>query len=157
MATHNDCIFCKIVSGKAPCHVVWESETHLAFLSIFPNIKGFTVVIPKEHLPSKVSSLDDDKYTRLFKAAKEVSLLLDEALGVERTAMIAEGMGVDHAHIKLFPLIGTTPGEQWTPKRSSLNKRFQEYEGYVSSHDSARADDTVLSVLAERIRNKAIR
>ncbi|EAA8104124.1 HIT family protein, partial [Salmonella enterica] len=43
------CIFCQIVEGKAPCHKVWEDEHHLAFLSIFPNTDGFTVVIPKKH------------------------------------------------------------------------------------------------------------
>ncbi len=41
------CIFCQIVEGKAPCHKVWEDEHHLAFLSIFPNTDGFTVVIRK--------------------------------------------------------------------------------------------------------------
>lgn len=46
------CIFCQIVEGKAPCHKVWEDEHHLAFLSIFPNTDGFTVVIPKKHYPS---------------------------------------------------------------------------------------------------------
>lgn len=45
------CIFCQIVEGKAPCHKVWEDEHHLAFLSIFPNTDGFTVVIPKKTLP----------------------------------------------------------------------------------------------------------
>ena len=47
------CIFCQIVEGKAPCHKVWEDEHHLAFLSIFPNTDGFTVVIPKKHYPKK--------------------------------------------------------------------------------------------------------
>lgn len=43
------CIFCDIVAGKAPCHKIWEDDDHLAFLSIFPNTDGFSVVIPKAH------------------------------------------------------------------------------------------------------------
>jgi histidine triad (HIT) family protein len=46
-----DCIFCKIVKGKAPAHKIWEDKKHLAFLSIFPNTEGFTVVITKKHYP----------------------------------------------------------------------------------------------------------
>ncbi|WP_197734991.1 HIT family protein [Photobacterium damselae] len=41
------CVFCEIVKGKLPCHKVWEDDKHLAFLSIYPNTKGFTVVILK--------------------------------------------------------------------------------------------------------------
>ncbi|MEK9173928.1 MAG: HIT family protein, partial [Patescibacteria group bacterium] len=41
------CIFCKIVAKEVPSHVVWEDESHVAFLSIFPNTEGVTVVIPK--------------------------------------------------------------------------------------------------------------
>jgi histidine triad (HIT) family protein len=46
------CIFCQIVTGQAPCHTIWEDDGHLAFLSIFPNTPGFSVVLPKAHFPS---------------------------------------------------------------------------------------------------------
>ena len=55
-----DCIFCKIVNGEVPCHKVWEDEKHLAFLTIFPNTEGVTVVIPKKHYPSYVFDLPRD-------------------------------------------------------------------------------------------------
>lgn len=147
-----DCIFCKIVEGEVPCHKIWESETHMAFLSIFPNIKGFSVVISKEHLPSYVPLLPDEDYRALLDAAKSVTRILDKGLGVARTGIIVEGMGVDHAHIKLFPMIGTIPGEAWEAKQSAINTYFDEYQGYLSSHDSKRADDTELAALAEQLR-----
>ncbi|MGV3469642.1 HIT family protein, partial [Limnobacter sp.] len=46
------CIFCEIVSGQQPSHKIWEDDKYLAFLSIFPNTEGFSVVIPKKHLSS---------------------------------------------------------------------------------------------------------
>jgi len=147
-----NCIFCKIVKGKIPCYKIWENQTHMAFLSIFPNIKGFSVVIPKKHLPSKVSALEKEDYIALLLAAKEVSLLLDKTLNVERTAIIAEGMGINHAHIKLFPLIGTTPNEEWNTQSSTINTYFTEYRGYVSSHDSTQANDKELAELAKHIK-----
>jgi len=51
MATKN-CVFCQIAAQKIPAHIIWEDETHLAFLSIFPNTNGFTIVIPKKHFSS---------------------------------------------------------------------------------------------------------
>ncbi|EKE18545.1 MAG: hypothetical protein ACD_9C00301G0007, partial [uncultured bacterium] len=51
------CVFCEIVSGNMPCHKVWEDENFLAFLSIFPNTEGVTVIIPKKHYSSYVFDL----------------------------------------------------------------------------------------------------
>ena len=54
------CIFCDIVKGKLPCHKIWEDEKHLAFLSIFPNTEGFSVVIPKQHYSSYAFEQSDE-------------------------------------------------------------------------------------------------
>lgn len=40
----DDCIFCKIIKGEIHSHKIWEDEKHLAFLSIFSNTIGVTVV-----------------------------------------------------------------------------------------------------------------
>ncbi|MBN2566698.1 HIT family protein [Candidatus Woesearchaeota archaeon] len=149
-----DCIFCRIVKGTAPCHRVWEDEKHLAFLSIFPNTEGFTVVIPKKHYPSYAFDLPDDALAELVIAAKKVGRLLDKAFpDVARTGMILEGFGVDHVHAKLFPMHDTAPMEKWRPIHSKIDTYFDRYEGYISSHDSVRADDAKLEELAKRIRN----
>ncbi|WP_346015671.1 HIT domain-containing protein [Rheinheimera sp. 1928-s] len=41
-----------MVAGQSPCHQVSEDDEHLAFLSIYPNTTGFTVVTPKKYYPS---------------------------------------------------------------------------------------------------------
>src|SRR5471032_1888435 len=108
MEVRAECIFCQIVSGNAPGHIVWEDAAHLAFLSIFPNTEGTTVVIPKEHHPSYAFNLPDDVLSELMLATKKVAKLLDSKLeDVGRTAMVFEGYGVDHVHAKLFPMHGT--------------------------------------------------
>ena len=147
-----ECIFCKIVKGEAPCHKLWEDEKHLAFLSIFPNTEGFSVVIPKKHYPSYVFDLSDSVLKELVIASKKVAKLLDTKLGdVGRTGMIFEGFGVDHVHTKLFPMHGTKMKE-WKSIHSSVDKYFEKYEGYISSHDYKRADDKKLAELAKKIR-----
>lgn len=103
------CIFCQIVEGKAPCHKVWEDEHHLAFLSIFPNTDGFTVVIPKKHYPSYAFDLPPQALADLMLATQKVAKKLDKAFpDVSRTGMFFEGFGVDHVHSKLSPMHGTT-------------------------------------------------
>ncbi len=146
------CIFCAIASGKAPAHRIWEDDTHLAFLSIFPNTPGFSVVITKTHQPSYVFDLPDDVLVPLVLAARTVGKRIDARLDdVGRTGMIAEGFGIDHAHIKLFSMHGTRLPE-WQPIKSNMQKFFEQYEGYISSHDFKRADDAMLAELAKKIR-----
>lgn len=148
-----ECIFCKIVNGEAHCHKIWEDKKHLAFLSIFPNTEGFSVVITKKHYSSYVFDLPDKVLTDLVIASKKVAKLLDEKLeDVGRTGMIFEGFGIDHAHTKLFPMHGTENVKEWKPIKSNVDKYFEKYEGYISSHDYKRADDTKLKELAEKIR-----
>jgi histidine triad (HIT) family protein len=150
-----DCIFCKIVAGEAPSHRVWEDDKHLAFLSIFPNTEGVTVVIPKAHYPSYVFDLPADVRTALIAAAGIVAKLLDARLGdVGRTGMIFEGFGVDHVHAKLFPMHGTKDMGEWEPINSGLDTYFDTYPGYLSSHDAARADDAALAALAQKLRGE---
>ena len=148
-----DCIFCKIVKGEAPCYKIWEDEKHLAFLSIFPNTEGFTVVIPKKHYPSYAFEVSEEVLVDLVLAVKKVAKLLDLKFeDVGRTGLIFEGFGVDHLHAKLFPMHGTSDIKEWKPVKSDINKYFEKYEGYISSHDSERADDDKLKALAEKIR-----
>ena len=150
-----ECIFCKIVKGESPCHKIWEDKKHLAFLSIFPNTEGFSVVIPKKHYPSYAFDLPDKTLAELVVASKRVARLIDSKLeNVGRTGMIFEGFGVDHVHAKLFPMHGTANLKEWKPLKSSVSKYFENYEGYISSHDHTRADDVYLAELAKRIRKK---
>ena len=148
-----NCIFCKIVKGEIPCHKIWEDGKHLAFLSIFPNTKGFSVLVTKEHYPSYAFDLPDSVLKDLIIATKKVAKLIDSKLeNVGRTGMIFEGFGVDHVHAKLFPMHGTKLKE-WKPIKSNVDKYFETYEGYISSHDHKRADDKDLAELAKKIRN----
>lgn len=149
----DECVFCSIASGQSPCHKIWEDEEFLAFLSIFPNTEGFSVLIPKTHYPSYALDLPDDLLTKLTLAAKHVGKLLDTRLeDVGRTALIFEGFGVDHVHVKLFPMHGTVSIPKWQPSISYLDQYFDKYPGYVSSHDYTRADDNELEKLARKIR-----
>jgi histidine triad (HIT) family protein len=148
----NECIFCKIVKGEIPCHKIWEDDKHLAFLSIFPNTEGFSVVITKEHFGSYAFDLPDEVLSGLILATKKVAKLLDSKLDdVGRCGMIFEGFGVDHIHSKIFPMHGTKDMSKWQPIKSKVEKYFDKYEGYISSHDYKREDDEKLANLVKKI------
>lgn len=147
-----DCIFCKIVRSDIPSHKVYEDENYLAFLTIFPNTEGFTVVIPKQHYPSYAFEVPDEVLTGLVLAAKKVAKKIDRAYeDVGRTGLIFEGFGVDHLHAKLFPMHGTGDMKKWQQVSSNIDKYFEKYEGYISSHDGPRADDAKLKEIVQRI------
>lgn len=150
----SDCIFCQIATGQAPCHEIWSDDTHLAFLSIFPNTEGFTVVIPKEHYDSYAFAVDDSVLTSLTLATKKVARILDNFFpDVGRSGMFFEGFGVDHLHSKLFPMHGTGDMKTWKPIDSEVKDMFfPQYPGFLSSNNSHRADDGQLAALAAKIR-----
>lgn len=147
------CLFCGMVDGSVPCHRVWEDERHLAFLTIFPNTSGYTVVITKEHHPSDALALPDDVLAALVLAAKTVAGKITRAFDdVGRTALVFEGFAIDHVHAKLIPLHGTNLPE-WRPILSDRPTVHAQYEGFVTTHDGPRASDEELAQIAERIRN----
>ena len=147
------CIFCNIVAGiHKPAWPIWEDGAHLAFLTPFPNTAGFSVVIPKTHRNSHVFGLGDDDFVSLMHASRAVQEVLARAFQVGRVAMIVEGMGVDHAHTKLVPLHGVPVDSPWSPRLSTRREFFDEYQGFVASHDGPPADAAELSMLQRRIR-----
>lgn len=149
-----ECIFCQIAEGKVPSHVVWEDEKYLAFLSIFPNMEGVTVLIPRDHYSSYIFDQPDDVITGLVLAGKKVAKILDAHFGdVGRSGVVFEGFGVDHLHLKLYPLHGTGNMAEWQKLESGQNNQyFETYPGYISSNDSHRADDEKLAKLAAELK-----
>lgn len=113
------------------------------------------MVIPKEHYGSYLFDLPDEVYAGLSLAAKKVGKLIDASFeDVGRTGLLMEGFGVDHAHIKLFPMHGTKDPE-WRKRSSNVDKYFEFYEGYISSHDYKREDDEKLVKVAKKIKEKS--
>lgn len=149
-----DCVFCKIAKHEISAPVVWEDEKHIAFLTIYPNTEGFTVVAAKEHKPSYAFDNDDETLAGIVIATKKVAKILGETFDdVARCGMFFEGYGVDHLHSKLFPMHGTANMESWKPMDMEIkNMVFDKYPGFLISTNGPRADDEVLNRLAERIR-----
>ncbi|MBU0974325.1 HIT family protein [Patescibacteria group bacterium] len=154
MTQNKNCIFCLIAKGEISSHQIWSDDKHIAFLSIFPNTEGFTVVMPKDHHSSYAFDQDDKVLQDLLIATKKTAKILDNYFSdVSRTGMFFEGFGVDHLHSKLFPMHGTGNLSEWQPIESKKNTSYYEqYPGFLSSNDSLPADNEKLAKLAKKIR-----
>jgi len=148
-----DCIFCKIIKGEFDSAKIWEDEEFLAILDIRPNTKGMTLVLPKKHFDSYIFDLPDDVYEKLLMAAKKVGKILDKSLKVKKVAMVMEGMGVNHAHIKLYPMYGLDEDfkEMWAKEQAF----FDKYPGYITTILGPEAKMEDLKRLADEIKQKA--
>ncbi|MDR0860904.1 MAG: HIT domain-containing protein [Candidatus Peribacteria bacterium] len=149
-----DCIFCTIAEGKSPAFKIRENDAFIAFLDLFPNTKGQTLVIPKKHYVSDLFLIEEKGfYENYLEATREVVNLLKKGLGVHRVAMVMEGMGVNHLHIKLYPLHGL--GQEWKETNPKETTWFDQYEGYVSTQMGEKADFEVLGNVQMQINNAA--
>ncbi|MBP9781207.1 HIT family protein [Candidatus Woesebacteria bacterium] len=155
MENRSDCIFCQMQAGVTPFHQIWEDKDHFAFLSIFPNTLGFTVVATKDHFGSYAFEQTDAILTGLVLATKQVAQILDSYFeDVSRCGMFFEGYGVDHLHSKLFPMHGTGSSlDAWKIQETTANTTFfDRYPGFLSSNNAGRAEDAQLASLASAIR-----
>jgi histidine triad (HIT) family protein len=127
-------IFAKILAGEIPSHKVFEDDTALVMMDIFPQSRGHTLVIPKA--PSR-NLLDADPAVLsavmpLVQRVAKALMQTTKADGI-RLAQFNEapaGQTVFHLHFHLIPA----------------------YEGVgMGAHASGRADDAELAQLAKEI------
>lgn len=125
----------------------------MAFLTPYPNTFGAAVVITKEHHSSYVLAAEESIYTGLLLFAREMGRRIDVGLKVQRTALVAEGYGVNHLHVKLFPMHGVPEGE-WRPILSQARDFYERYPGFISSNEGPRMSDGELRRIARAIRDE---
>jgi len=148
--TNKNCIFCKIAKGEIPCHKIWEDENHLAFLDINPNTEGMSLVITKNHFDSDATEMPEKEYSDLMLAAKKVAKLLEKKLNVKRVAIVMEGLGVNHVHIKLYPVYGIE--EKFVETWAKDKIYFEKYQGYISTQLGPQKSQKELKEIADKIR-----
>ena len=70
MSLHGDYdaqnIFAQIIRGEAPCYKLYEDEDVLAFLDVFPQAYGHTLVIPKRSAARNILDVDVDSLAKVM-------------------------------------------------------------------------------------------
>jgi histidine triad (HIT) family protein len=119
-----DNVFAKILRGELPCHRIYENNEVLAFLDLFPQSSGHTLIIPKHSRARNLLELDDATIAPLFSCAKLLMGVLVAELAPVGVQLMqfnggAGGQSVFHVHVHLIPrwegqplgLHGQVPGD----------------------------------------------
>ncbi len=118
MNRDSNCVFCKIVAGDIPAHVVLESQLVLAFLDVGPLADGHLLVIPLEHSTSLLD-LAADTAAEIAKTLPRLGRALTRVTGAEGFNVLQNngdvaGQVVNHVHFHLIPRFeGDGLGFRW--------------------------------------------
>ena len=105
MPTAPACVFCAIVAGELPAHVVAETELTVAFLDQRPLFPGHTLVVPREHVVT-LRDLPSALLTPYFTEVQRIAAAVQDGLGADGT-FVAENnvvsQSVPHLHVHVVP------------------------------------------------------
>jgi len=99
------CLFCSIVAGERPAHVVLDDEVALAFLDIRPLFPGHTLVVPRDHHETLTDLPAADVgpfFTRVQRVAGAVQTAMDAA-GTFVAMNNTVSQSVPHFHVHVVP------------------------------------------------------
>lgn len=125
-------IFTKIINGEIPCYKVEENEHFIAFLDVFPLVKGHTLVVPKKQV-DYLFDLDEETYTGLWQFSQKVARKIEAAIPCTRIGVAVVGLEVPHAHIHLVPIDGVGDINFSKPK---LKLTPAEFDGVLNAINS---------------------
>ena len=101
-------IFAQIIRGEAPCYTLYEDEHVLAFLDVFPQSYGHTLVIPKRSAARNILEIDADSLSKMMVVVQKLTAVLVAELapvGVQVAQFngAPAGQTVFHIHMHIVP------------------------------------------------------
>ena len=132
----DDNTFAKILRGEAPAVKVYEDEHVLAFMDVFPQTEGHTLVLPKEKARNLLELSDAtarEAITRVKKIAAAVEAALEpDGIVVTQFNGAPAGQSVFHIHFHIIPRsgsqglgIGWNPGELTDREAEELKSKIR--------------------------------
>ncbi|HEY1041682.1 MAG TPA: HIT domain-containing protein [Candidatus Paceibacterota bacterium] len=96
-------LFEKIIAREIPAHIVYEDDHHIAFLDIFPDAPGHTLLVPKK-VTRWFYEMSEEEFATLMTTGHKLTKHLNEKLGSESVKLLIYGEKVPHTHLHLIPL-----------------------------------------------------
>jgi histidine triad (HIT) family protein len=98
-------VFCKILTGGLPAHVVVDDDVALGFLDVRPLFAGHTLIVPRTHYET-LTDVPPDLLGPLFTRARWVAAAVEEALGAAGSFVAMNNrisQSVPHLHVHVVP------------------------------------------------------
>ena len=112
MSLHGDYdaqnIFALIIRGEAPCYKLYEDDDVLAFLDVFPQAYGHTLVIPKRVAARNILEVDSETLGKLMAVVQRLTRVLVDELAPDGVQVAQfngapAGQTVFHLHMHIVP------------------------------------------------------
>ncbi len=110
------CFICEMLAGNPDYqhHLIYESQTAIAFLNKYPKVYGYTLVAPREHREQATGDFTLEEYLALQRLIYQVAEALRQILPTERIYILTLGsqQGNRHVHWHIIPLPPGVPYER---------------------------------------------
>lgn len=124
-------LFSKIIAWEIPSFKIYEDEFVYAFLDIFPQTPGHTLIVPKIEI-DHFSDVPEPYYSAIFLAAKKLSPAIQKATGCARICTLFVGYEVPHCHYHLVPT-NTLSDVNFTGKPQADMEELQKMQEKILS------------------------
>jgi len=135
-----NCIFCQIVLGERPAHVVLESPHAQGFLDTRPVFPGHSLLVPRDHYVT-LPDLPRTLVGEFFSDAQRLTLAVQAAMEADGTFVAMNNIisqSVAHLHVHVIP----------RRRKDGLRGFFWPRQKYASEEEMAE--------VAGRIRDAAV-
>jgi histidine triad (HIT) family protein len=99
------CLFCSIIAGDSPAHVVLHDDEVVAFLDIRPVFKGHVLVAPRAHVET-LTDLAPERVDPLFQRVRTLAGAVRDGCGAQGTFVAINNkvsQSVPHLHVHVVP------------------------------------------------------
>ena len=101
----DDCVFCEIVAGTRPAHVVSRTDAAVAFLDVRPVFPGHTLVVPTAHVVT-LPDLPAADVGPFFIEVQRLAVAVPAAMSADGTFVAINNVvsqSVAHLHAHVVP------------------------------------------------------
>ena len=134
----DNCVFCQILKGEAPCYPVHETRYTKTFLDIFPAAPGHCLIVTKKHFTDIFDATPDG-----IGMVGHVSTLIAHTL---REELQCDGVGI-------FQLNGAAAGQTVFHYHMHVIPRIEGEDLSIHSREPGAPSD--LEAMAERLSKRA--
>ena len=131
------CIFCDMLDGNLPCHMIYQDDDCIAILDKYPIDNGHSLIITKKPY-EKITDMDVDEVAKLFSKIPKIANAIIKANNADAFS-IAQNNGkaakqiIPHVHIHIIPRYNMT-GTLWTKRKIMKDSELAIMAQKIKNH-----------------------